>query len=146
MKPKAEWSHASVFDAQPASVPKARDFVEWHLDAHGRSDVADDVRLIVSELATNAVVHGRGVPFTVSLEEAAGSVRVAVHDDGVGMFAPRLARPDLVETGRGLVIVEAVSAAWGVSADASGSKSVWASVDVNGAPQPVGTSTVGARL
>jgi anti-sigma regulatory factor (Ser/Thr protein kinase) len=145
MKPKAEWSHASVFDAHPASVPKARDFVEWHLEAHGRSGVADDVRLIVSELATNAVVHGDGVPFTVSLEEVEGSVRVAVHDDGGEMAAPCLARPELVETGRGLIIVEAVSAAWGVSADASGSKSVWASVEVTGAPEPVGAPTVGAR-
>ena len=145
MKRIAGWSHATVFDSRPASVSKARDFVQWHLEAHGRYGVCDDLRLIVSELATNAVVHGGGVPFTVSLEEAAGSVRVAVQDDGLAMFSPRLAGAELAESGRGLVIVEAVSAAWGVSADATGSKSVWASVDVNGAPDRAGAPASGAR-
>jgi len=144
MQPRTEWSHATRFDADPASVAKARTFDECHLEAHGRSRLVDDLRLIVSELATNAVVHGGAVPFTVSLEEAAGSVRVAVHDDGAATIAPRLARREISETGRGLVIVEAVSTDWGVSAEPTGSKSVWASVDVSEIPDEVG-EPAGAR-
>jgi len=142
----AAWSQATQFDADPESVARARHFVEWHLGEHGRSSLADDLRLIVSELATNAVVHGSGAPFTVSLAETAGEVTVSVRDHGTTRLVPRPRSPSLVESGRGLVLVDAVSAAWGVSSDDGRRTCVWATVPVPDPGEHVGGAVRGATV
>jgi anti-sigma regulatory factor (Ser/Thr protein kinase) len=79
--------------------------------------VADDVVLLASEVAGNAVLHtasGRGGTFTVVVVPDAGRVRVEVHDDGGSDSAPgtRMAKiPD--ESGRGLNLVEQLATQWG---------------------------------
>lgn len=82
--------------------------------------------LLVSELVTNAVRHGRpGVALGVSVSPDV--VRVSVHDSGPKL--PRLpaGRPDATSgSGRGLLIVDAIADAWGVEPDRAGSgKAVW---------------------
>jgi hypothetical protein len=85
----------------------------------------DDVRTVVSELATNAVLHAR-TAFTVSFTLGEAGVRVAVSDGSPAQ--PRLTRlrDRQASTGRGLHMVADLSAAWGIDPDADGAgKTVW---------------------
>ncbi|MBD0710595.1 MULTISPECIES: ATP-binding protein [unclassified Streptomyces] len=106
------------------TVPLARDFarkalIDWGLDA-----CADDVLLCVSELATNALRHGvppgRGYRLCLSLDRP-GPLRVEVHDSGDG--TPERREP-ADESGRGLLLVDALADRWGVGPRSPG-KIVW---------------------
>jgi putative methionine-R-sulfoxide reductase with GAF domain len=95
---------------------------ELHLDVDGT-----DLTLLVSELVTNACVHG-AEPIRVRLDVDRGRVRVEV-EDGSPMM-PEVQRPDGRSTiGRGLVIVESLSRAWGAERVGTG-KVVWAEVPI----------------
>jgi anti-sigma regulatory factor (Ser/Thr protein kinase) len=121
------WSHENRFAGDPRSAAKARAFVREHLVEHHLEGLVDDVGLVVSELATNAVRHA-GTPFTVALRGARNSVVVDVQDGSTSM--PRhVAAGPLAPGGRGLDIVEEVSCGWGVRAQ-DGTKSVWARFDL----------------
>jgi hypothetical protein len=105
--------------ALTASVPEARHFVTRSLP---ETCWADEVTLLVSELASNAVRHA-GTPFSVSLECDGATVRVAVSDGEPAL--PVLQRPPVdAITGRGLLIVDALATRWGVDPGATG-KTVW---------------------
>ncbi|MFE9471164.1 ATP-binding protein [Streptomyces griseofuscus] len=108
------------------SVPAARRFAEWSLSYWGLTDWERSayVLLCVSELATNAVVHGvpPGRGFLLRLCHEAALVRVEVHDSGTGV--PAVAHPTLDEGGRGLLLVSALSDRWGVGERSPG-KIVW---------------------
>ncbi|MGG7572891.1 ATP-binding protein [Streptomyces sirii] len=72
---------------------QARDFVLRTLAAWNLEGRADDVRLCVSELATNALAHGtrRDRGFHVAMSAEDDIVRVEVHDSspaGPGSVAP----------------------------------------------------------
>ena len=110
-----------------ASVPTARHFVDARLREHGEVFRAEDVRLVASELATNAVRHGR-TPFSVMLEGTDHRIELTVSDDSV--LRP-VVRPvaALSTGGRGLAIVSQHSEAWGVHEGRRNAKSVWASFD-----------------
>lgn len=110
---------------ESASVLRARRFVCVHLVEHRLFYLIDDVRLVVSELAGNAVRHANS-PFTVSLGRADRAVSVSVQDGSPG--TPALLVPELLDTaGRGVFIVDLVSDDWGVTHAPGGGKSVWAS-------------------
>ncbi|MCX4818532.1 ATP-binding protein [Streptomyces sp. NBC_01142] len=107
-----------------ASVPAAREFVrtvagDWELGT-----CIDDVLLCVSELATNALLHGvppgRGYRLRLWLH-GEGLLRVEVHDSGDGR--PCVREPD-GESGRGLLLVAALADKWGVGERDPG-KIVW---------------------
>ncbi|MEU3334366.1 ATP-binding protein [Streptomyces sp. NPDC006668] len=117
----------------PASVGLARRRVRDHLAdwGHGPDDPAlTDALLLVSELATNAVRHGplREREFEVAVTALAdGSCLIEVSDEG--QLEPRLrVVGEWEETGRGLHLVEAVAAAWGVWTRGRHGKTVWALV------------------
>lgn len=125
MVPSADWSHETVLAADPMSAALARDFVCRHLVAHHVSHLAEDVRLVVSELAANAVTHAQ-TPFRVTLPSANGSVLLALQDESTSV--PVQSTPDVMDmSGRGLMIVGWLSHEWGTSLDGRGFKSVWAS-------------------
>ena len=110
---------------EAVSVLRARRFVCVHLLEHRLLYMIDDVRLVVSELAANAVRHAHS-PFTVSLGQADQAVYLSVQDGSPG--APVLLAPESLDTaGRGVFIVDMVSDDWGVTHTPSGGKSVWAS-------------------
>ncbi|MDX6311855.1 MAG: hypothetical protein QOF44_1319 [Streptomyces sp.] len=107
------------------SVAAAREFTKHVLsDWAVAADRVDDIVLCVSELATNALLHGvppgRGFRLRLRLESDQ-LLRVELHDSGGGR--PRI--PDVAdESGRGLTLVEALSDKWGVGARGHG-KIVW---------------------
>ena len=124
MNEVVDWSHETVLAAEPVSASKARAFISESLAAHDLHHLVEDVRLVVSELATNAVQHAR-TPFVVTLWATDGVVRLGIRD-GSSWPAVRSASQLTDLGGRGLVIVEQLSHEWGSSTDDSGSKSVWA--------------------
>lgn len=121
---QSAWSHRTFLPADPQSAGLARDFVCTHLLAHDLDHLADDVRLVVSELATNAVAHAQ-TPFVVTLSARDGTVLLDIED---GSPSDVLATtPDVMDmSGRGLMIVEVLSQDWGTSSHGHGLKSVWA--------------------
>jgi anti-sigma regulatory factor (Ser/Thr protein kinase) len=119
------WSHRASFPAQADSAGRAREFVRDRLVEHDLRYLVDDVRLVASELATNATVHAR-TAFTIRLERLGGVVFLVVQD-GVAS-PPHSGDTDISDThGRGLVVVDQTSHHWGVAAGPGGSKAVWAS-------------------
>ncbi|WP_405500506.1 ATP-binding protein [Streptomyces niveus] len=106
------------------SVPAARQFVREAVIDWGVCDRMDDVLLCVSELATNALVHGvppgRGYRLQLLLL-ADGVFRIEVHDSGGGR--PSVREP-YGESGRGLMLVAALADKWGVGERDPG-KIVW---------------------
>jgi anti-sigma regulatory factor (Ser/Thr protein kinase) len=119
------WSHETALAPELVSASLARDFIELHLGEHDLAHLSDDVQLVVSELATNALLHA-GTPFTVTLRGDGGSVLLVVQD---GSSSTPVHDPvsELETRGRGLTLVDALSHDWGVKPGDGSSKSVWAS-------------------
>lgn len=69
-------------------------------------------QLMTSEIVTNALRHGVG-DITFGVDAGPTSVRVEVGDAGPGL-PTCVAADDRAERGRGMVIVNALAAAWGV--------------------------------
>jgi anti-sigma regulatory factor (Ser/Thr protein kinase) len=102
---------------------------EWELLLHPAEHV-------VAELAANASTHGRvpGRDFRLTLYVVDGTLRIEVTDTR-GDCLPRaeLPAPD-AESGRGLVLVDALADRWGVTPGPRPRKTVWAEIDVS--PDP----------
>ena len=98
---------------------------------------------MVSELATNAVQHGRS-PFTVNLQREGRRVVVTVTDANstTPVALPVLSAYAL--NGRGLGIVARLSVDWGVQTRPAG-KVVWARMDCEPDQSPLGTNQVARR-
>lgn len=99
-----------------------------------------DVRLLVSELATNAVRHGieRENAVELRLELDRSHVRVEVADGGHG-FLPAQHAPERDDVGGwGLLVVEQLAERWGI--DVGDGTRVWFELDVPPA-RPGGGST-----
>lgn len=106
-----------------SSVPTARHFVESLLTAWDSPDLAWTGALVVSELAANCALHAR-TPFSVRVEQqSAGRVRVEVADASPRVPQQRAYGLDAT-TGRGLRLVDQLSASWGVDTAPDG-KTVW---------------------
>ncbi|MER6073926.1 ATP-binding protein [Streptomyces sp. NPDC001817] len=85
---------------------------------------------IVAELAANAATHGRvpGRDFQLLLYVVGDRLRIEVTDTR-GDHLPRLQLPDTDgESGRGLLLVEALADRWGVAQGRHPRKTVWAEV------------------
>lgn len=112
--------------ATPRSIREARTFACTAVASWGLPDLADIVALLVSELATNVVLHAR-TPYEVVVVNSGDTVRVTVLDDSPR--GPQRRRHGLrATTGRGLALVDTMSAAWGRSngAELRGrAKGVW---------------------
>jgi PAS domain S-box-containing protein len=109
--------------ADPRSPGDARRFVAGVLHSWRMSElVGGDVELLVSEVTSNALRHA-GSPFTVILRYDGARVRVEVGDGSRALPQPRRPGPEEIG-GRGLVLVEALAADWGVRPTLEG-KRVW---------------------
>jgi len=104
------------FDGSDSSVPVARRWARTvAITMLGAEEqTADDVALVVSELAANALRHAHTAEgFTVRLRGWGGGVRVEVADRAPGFPALDTTPCGHAESGRGLRLVDAVSASWG---------------------------------
>ena len=111
-----------VLDFAAEAVPRARAFITGQLGGED-SAVVDNARLVVTELVTNATLHGRP-PISVRARRRPGLIRVEVEDGGQTLPVLPLHSTDSM-TGRGLALVAAVAAAWGVEPGPKGRKVVW---------------------
>lgn len=113
-----------------SSVPVARRFTVAVLHSWRMSELVEggDVELITSELVGNAVRHGDDA-ITVLVGYDGKRARVAVGDGSRELPRSRHAGEGDV-SGRGLLIVEALAADFGVCPTVGG-KRVWAEVDVS---------------
>ncbi|MFF7602988.1 ATP-binding protein [Streptomyces mirabilis] len=116
-------------------VPQMRRLVAARLRLCGLPELVEPMKLLTSELVTNALEHGDG-PVSLLLSCSSATVRLTV-DDG-SRESPRLGAPELdAESGRGLWIVESIASeyggSWGVSPDCT---KTWCSLTVPAAKEP----------
>jgi anti-sigma regulatory factor (Ser/Thr protein kinase) len=131
-----EVTEASVlmlpFAASSVGVARQRLVSDLIADGIGDSAVCD-IALVFSELLSNALRHAGPLPgaqLRVAWRLDPDSVQVSVRDGG-GQTRPELGQPTQAATGgRGLRIVEKLSAGWGTSRDDEGA-TVWARVPVS---------------
>jgi anti-sigma regulatory factor (Ser/Thr protein kinase) len=109
------------------SVKEVRDEVATTLRQAGwSSEAVERARVVASELATNALVHGESAfDLEVRLENDTGRVWIGVKDEAPYAL-PAYADRDIVRPGgMGLYLVDALAVSWGVQPAARG-KVVWA--------------------
>lgn len=126
--------------ALPSAVPGARLHARQVLREWSQAALAEAVELLVSELVTNAVqasaqlasgqhagADACGVP-TVRFWLASDRRRVLIQVWDSCDWKPQRQEPGPeAESGRGLLLVEALSSEWGASVDTRwGGKAVWA--------------------
>jgi anti-sigma regulatory factor (Ser/Thr protein kinase) len=108
---------AFVLPSRPESVWMARFHVRAMLGFHALGEYADDAETITSELVTNAVQHvcdngAETIEVTLTRAWNPAAVTIAVSDSSPEGPIRRDASADSLQ-GRGLQIVEALSARWG---------------------------------
>jgi len=120
------------FPPEERSVPLARDWVGRRLAEWGLGELSEVARLLISELATNAVRHALG---DIDVRLAKGETLVVeVADDDERL--PRVAQARAEdEWGRGLALVEGFAGQWGARSISSG-KVVWFELPLGGAGSP----------
>ena len=106
----------------PSSVAAVRHYTVEVCRTAGLDALTDTAALLVSEVATNALVHGSG-EVRVEAHAADGALRVEVRDDEPRLRQQRAAGA-LDEGGRGLALLEALATAWGTDGRSDG-KTVW---------------------
>jgi sigma-B regulation protein RsbU (phosphoserine phosphatase) len=102
----------------PRAPLSARTKLSESLDDCLAEPLVDDLRLLVSELVTNCVLHGgagEGAEITVRSRLRDHAVHTEVCHDGPGFDAPS-EEPDLGSPGGlGLFLVEQMASAWGIA-------------------------------
>ncbi|TDC61363.1 GAF domain-containing protein [Actinomadura sp. GC306] len=130
--PKGDVAAWERLEPLPSTVPWVRTQVAARLADWGLEPLTDTVELLVSELVTNALVHGAG---TIGLRLIKGRTLLCeVYDDGADL--PRLRHADATdESGRGLQLVSHLAARWGTHRAEPG-KVVWFEHPLPGRPPP----------
>ncbi|MBQ1096638.1 ATP-binding protein [Streptomyces sp. b94] len=117
--------------ADKALVAEVRHSVRATLASWGAGAIADDMAVVASELASNALKHAGGEA-TVRLRLVEGQALLEVDDSSMQRPVARRGGAE-VEEGRGLFLVQALAAEWGWRYRQGGGKTVWASL-----PAPAG--------
>ncbi|RRQ76192.1 hypothetical protein CQW39_23000 [Streptomyces griseofuscus] len=127
---------SQLLSSTPRGARLARLLTVQQLDAWGwppACTVSESAALVVAELTANAVTHGcaqgRGFRLGLTVEGPdAGTLRVEVTDArGDRAPRPRTTAPEpIAESGRGLLLVEALSTRWGWEPWPPSGKTVWA--------------------
>ena len=108
----------------PESVAAARRWSVQRAEQAGFGELRDTVALLVSEVVSNVVLHAR-TPCELSVATSGQQVRVEVRDGHDRLPGVTRSRDPLSSSGRGMVLVEALSDAHGSTALPGGGKVVW---------------------
>ncbi|MFD4030485.1 SpoIIE family protein phosphatase [Streptomyces sp. NPDC058637] len=125
-RPLGRRSAMTIAQAEPERVAASRQQVRELLHDWADEEQVDAAVLMVSEMATNVLVHTDGDALLVA--EVSGvygerRLRVAVGDSSDEL--PHKRRPgEMASSGRGLVLMEMLADAWGVDPQGEG-KSIW---------------------
>lgn len=107
------WEHP--FLADPEEVAALRRIVRAHLRVWGLPDQTEVAQACVSELVANVINHvGHGTPTTLAISMRDTYLRVEVHDPDTRALPTLLEAKRSRESGRGLLLVDALSDRWGV--------------------------------
>ena len=136
------WQVVKPLRPHPLSVGQARNFCPRRLtsvldDRSDAPEVVADAATIASELVTNALTAG-STAISLSLALRPDSVYIEVEDDAGGTVRPANPAPTDT-TGRGLLVVAALSRQWGVCPGEGGAKQVWAEVSLIRRPDAAAT-------
>lgn len=104
----------------------------WMRDRGLPHHTTEPAEHLVAELSTNAATHGRlaGRDFRLALLTDGTTLRIEVTDTrGDDLPSRRPPAPD-AESGRGLLLVEALADRWGVELGPVPRKTVWAELDL----------------
>ncbi|MEV8307355.1 ATP-binding protein [Streptomyces flavidovirens] len=129
-------SFSSLFPTTRRGAHAVRHTAERWLAAHlppeqdaASSSLIDTATLLVAELAANAALHGRvrgrSARLALALTEDAKELLIEVTDPR-GDRLPAQHAPTEGESGRGLLLIEALADDWGVQPHHPGGKTVWA--------------------
>ncbi|MGW3955893.1 ATP-binding protein [Streptomyces sp. NPDC004752] len=120
--------HAFDLPATPTSVGAARRAVRALLTRWGTDDeVRDNAVIVTSELVTNAVTHSASERIACRLHSTADRLRIEVEDQNRAAALPTPRQPDPDDqSGRGLLLVAALSRDWGVTGTRRSARVVWA--------------------
>ena len=116
-------------------VGRCRDFTrralaDWQWP--GAPEAVDDILLLVSEVVTNACLHGGG-PREFVLRHSAERLRVEVSDDNPDPPRPRRPGDRALPGGHGIIVLERLARSWGSTpyADGRPGKTVWLDVSAH---------------
>ena len=113
---------SEILAPEPASVGRARRLVAAAITATGHDELVDVGTLLVSEVVTNSVLHA-GTEIRLSCHPRRTGIRVEVFDRST--LVPGIRHYDAeATTGRGLALVSALAASWGVDCEDDG-KTLW---------------------
>jgi anti-sigma regulatory factor (Ser/Thr protein kinase) len=110
--------------AQPVATQLGRRFAVAALPEDADTEVAESVELITDELVANALRHAHDDVVVSVVDESTGT-RIAVSDDDDRMPGRVTPKPDS-ESGRGLIVIEALADEVGTTERELGGKWVWA--------------------
>jgi anti-anti-sigma regulatory factor len=108
----------------PEAGAEVRDVIDRSCETWGLAHLADTAALIATELAANVVRHAR-TEFVFTTTRRTRHLHLSAQDHCLDQ--PRRRVPDEAGTGRGLLIIEGLAAAWG-SVPTSDGKVVWATL------------------
>lgn len=112
-----------VFPRDVHAPRQARHFVSGALRAWGRSELIDDAALVITELATNAIMHA-GSNLTIGIRCIGPRLILTSHDTSSAL--PHICIADAgAPSGRGLQLIAGLTASWGAEGVRDG-KVVWA--------------------
>ncbi|GAA2407557.1 hypothetical protein GCM10010420_39590 [Streptomyces glaucosporus] len=127
--PRKRWE--LPFLADPREVAGLRRVVRKHLELWGMPELADTAQLCVSELVTNVIRHvGAGTPATLAVSMNRTRLRIELSDPDVRALPTLISASDDQESGRGLALLDAATAAWGVVLRED-SKVTWCELDTD---------------
>jgi anti-sigma regulatory factor (Ser/Thr protein kinase) len=118
-----------TLDALPGAVSEARSWVAGVAEGLLDGEQAEKLRLVISEIVTNALRHGdRGERIDVAVTPKPEFLCVQVTDDGPGLAPRPRALEREQEGGFGLFFVEQLTRRWGVTRENRRTR-VWFELD-----------------
>jgi hypothetical protein len=128
--------------ADAAWPKRLRRIIHAGLTYWGRPDLIETAQLLLTELATNALRHGKARDIGVRVFFRDDRLVIEVNDGSPALPELRHAEPD-DEGGRGLFLVDALAEEWGVSLDGT---TTWCTLPLTKGPEEMEPAAVTAPV